>query len=110
MKEPGAKSTYFADKLLSLVSEKIPDIQKHIVEQTVLTPESFQAITLQAHHSFGGCAPVMHKKAVPDRTPIEGFWFIGSQSESGAGINNVVSGARRVAMTVLKESAQKSNQ
>lgn len=103
------KSAYFADKLLSLVSEKIPNIQKHIVEQTVLTPEFFQALTLQEHHSFGGCAPVMHKKAAPNRTPVEGFWFIGSQSESGAGISNVVSGARRVAVTVMKESAKKSD-
>ncbi len=97
------KSAYYADKLLSLVSEKIPDIREHIVELTVFTPESFQALTLQAHHSFGGCAPVMGKKAVPNRTPIQGFWFIGSQSESGAGINNVVSGARRMAKTVIKE-------
>lgn len=97
------QSARFADKLIDLASERIPNLKEHIVEQVVFTPENFRARTLQAHHSFGGCAPVMGKKAVPNRTPVKGFWFIGAQSESGAGIVSVMSGARRVSQTILSE-------
>ena len=100
------QSARYAEKLLDLASDKIPHLKEHIVEKAVFTPESFQAFTLQEHHSFGGCAPVMGKKAAPNRTPIEGFWFIGSQSESGAGICNVMTGARRVAMTIINNQQE----
>lgn len=98
------RSADYAKKLIALASEKIPNLGEHIVEQVVFTPEYFQARTMQAHHSFGGCAPVMHAKVVPNRTSVEGFWFIGAQSESGAGIGNVLAGARRVCRTILQES------
>ena len=101
------KSDYYAARLIEIASEKIPNLREHIVEREVFTPESFRAMTLQENHSFGGCAPIMGKKAVPNRTPIEGFWFIGSQSESGAGIVNVMSGARRVSMKIIEESLDK---
>lgn len=92
-----------AEKLLVMAEEKIPELRKHIVEIEIFTPEDFRKLTMQKHHSFGGCAPVMNKKAVPNRTPIEGFWFIGSQSESGAGINNVVEGAWRVCSIIISK-------
>ncbi len=74
------------------------------MEMQIFTPEDFRKLTLQKHHAFGGCAPVMNKKAAPFRTPIAGFWFIGSQSESGAGINNVMEGAWRAARMILREN------
>ncbi len=97
------QSARFAEKLIQLASERIPNLRDHIVEQVVFTPEDFRARTLQSHHSFGGCAPVMGKKAVPNRTPVQGLWFIGAQSESGAGIVSVMSGARRISRTILNE-------
>jgi phytoene dehydrogenase-like protein len=62
-----------ADKLLDLAGEKIPGIKEHIVEMEVFTPEDFRKLTMQKHHSFGGCAPVMGKKAAPHRTPSRGY-------------------------------------
>lgn len=94
---------FYADRLLDFASEKIPALREHILDKTVFTPEDFRAITSQIHHSFGGCAPVMHQKSIPNQTPIKGFWFIGSQSESGAGIVNVMAGARKVSKRIIDE-------
>ena len=96
------KKEIMAEKLLDLAQEKIPRLKEHIVEMQILTPEDFRKLTLQKHHAFGGCAPVMNKKAAPYRTPVDDLWFAGSQSESGAGINNVVEGAWRVAKMIME--------
>ena len=93
-----------AKKLLDLAREEFPQLQEHIVEMEIITPEDFRKLTHQQHHAFGGCAPVMNQKATPYRTPVDGLWFAGAQSESGAGINNVVEGAWRVAHLILNES------
>lgn len=98
------KKDEMAQKLLDLAQMKIPGLKEHIVEMHIFTPEDFRKLTLQKHHAFGGCAPVMNKKAAPFRTPVAGFWFIGSQSESGAGINNVMEGAWRAARMILQEN------
>lgn len=95
------KKEIMAEKLLDLAQEKIPEIKKHIVEMEIFTPADFRKLTMQRHHSFGGCAPVMGKKTVPHRTPIEGLWFVGAQSESGAGVNNAVEGAWRVSRMII---------
>ena len=92
-----------ADKLIDLAGEKIPGLREHITEMEILTPEDFRKLTLLRHHSFGGCAPVMGKKGAPYRTTLGGLWFIGAQSESGAGINNVVEGAYKVSRMILAE-------
>ena len=89
-----------AERLLDLAGERIPDLKQHVVKMEILTPADFRRITGLAHHSFGGCAPVMGKPTTPHRTSIEGLWFAGAQSESGAGINNVMDGAWRVARMI----------
>jgi hypothetical protein len=38
----------------------------------------------------------MGTTGAPHRTPYRGLWFIGAQSESSAGVNNVMRGARKV--------------
>jgi phytoene dehydrogenase-like protein len=93
-----------ADRLLDFAGERIPDLKDHIVKREILTPADFRRITGLAHHSFGGCAPVMGKPTTPHRTGIEGLWFAGAQSESGAGINNVMEGAWRVAHMIRTEA------
>jgi phytoene dehydrogenase-like protein len=39
---------------------------------------------------------------LPFRTPIRGLWFVGAQSESGGGVNNVIPGAYKVARSILQ--------
>ena len=92
-----------ADKLIALAEEKIPGLKEHITQMEILTPVDFRKITRLDHHAFGGCAPVMGKSGAPYRTNIGGLWFVGAQSESGAGMNNVIEGAHKVARMILDE-------
>jgi len=45
----------------------------------------------------------MGTKGAPHRTPVKGLWFVGAQSESGAGINNVMEGAWRAVRMMRRE-------
>jgi phytoene dehydrogenase-like protein len=45
----------------------------------------------------------MNSWKIPHKTPVEGLWFIGAQSESGGGINNVIPSSYKVANRILKE-------
>jgi phytoene dehydrogenase-like protein len=94
-----------ADKLLIEAEKIVPGLRERSQVSYVLTPDDFRTRTHQEHHSFGGAAPVIGKEATPNRTPIQGLWFIGSQSESGAGVPNVIAGTRKAIHRVLKEMA-----
>jgi len=89
------------DKLLAEAEQIIPGLRKHARVQVALTPVDFRKLTHLDHHAFGGTAPVMGKGGMPHQTPIEGLWFVGAQSESGGGIANVMSGARKTAKKIL---------
>ena len=90
----------WAEKLLDLAEEKIPGLRAHETYREVIAPPGFRKITRTEHHAFGGCAPVLGSKGAPCETPVRNLWFAGAQSESGAGMNNVMGGARRAAMKI----------
>lgn len=92
-----------ADKLLALAEEVIPGLRSHARVKIIITPDDWRRITHQRHHAFGGCAPVMGTKGAPHRTPIKGLYFVGAQSESGAGLNNVLEGSWRAARLIRKD-------
>ena len=92
----------WAEKLLDLAEEKIPGLREHELYRKVIAPPDFRKLTHTQHHAFGGCAPVLGGKGVPFKTPMEGLWFAGAQSESGAGMNNVMEGARRAVRLIRK--------
>ena len=75
----------FSEKLLMEAEKIIPHLREHILVQEIMTPADFRARTHQAHHAFGGRAPIMGKTGAPHKTPIKGLWFIGSQSDKTAG-------------------------
>jgi phytoene dehydrogenase-like protein len=91
----------FADKLIAEAEKHVPGLRAHTLTRLILTPDDFRKRTHQTHHSFGGVPPVMGNQPPANQTPIRGLWFIGSQSESGAGILNVVVGAQKVAKRIL---------
>jgi phytoene dehydrogenase-like protein len=93
----------YADRLVEYAEERIPKLREHIVTRAVLTPEDFRTRTHTHHHAFGGTAPVMGAPKLAHKTPVEGLWFIGAQSESGGGVNNVISGAYRTARRLATE-------
>jgi all-trans-retinol 13,14-reductase len=87
-------------KMLSEAEKHIPGLSGGIEVKITLTPGDFRLRTHQHRHAFGGIAPVMGQKNPSHRTPIEGLWFIGSQSESGGGVLGVMKGARKVAAMI----------
>jgi len=95
-----------ADALLEEAERVIPGLRKGAKVKIILTPDDFKKRTALNHHTFGGAAPVMGKSGVPHKTPIRGLWFIGAQSESGAGINNVMHGAWRTMKMILGDPAE----
>ena len=91
-----------ADKLLAEAERHVPGLRQHTKTRLILTPEDFRLRTHLKHHSFGGVPPVIGNKPPAHKTPIQGLWFIGAQSESGGGVVNVMTGAQKTAMQILK--------
>jgi phytoene dehydrogenase-like protein len=91
-----------ADKLVAEAEAHIPGLREHTQTRLILTPEDFRKRTHQQHHSFGGVPPVMGNKPPAHKTPIQNLWFIGAQSESTGGVQNVMTGAAKVAKRILK--------
>ena len=91
-----------ADKLVAEAEAHIPGLRQHTLTRLVLSPEDYRKRTHQKHHSFGGIPPVIGNKPPAHKTPIEGLWFIGAQSESTGGILNVMVGAQKVARQILQ--------
>jgi len=90
-----------ADKLVELAENHIPGLRKHTKTRLILTPEDFRRRTHLKHHSFGGVPPIIGNKPPAHKTPIQGLWFIGAQSESGGGIMNVMTGAQKTVRQIL---------
>ncbi|MFN2151615.1 MAG: phytoene desaturase family protein [Anaerolineales bacterium] len=90
----------YADKLIGYAEKYIPGLAAHTQLRVIMTPADFRKRTHLDHHAFGGIAPIMGKSGAPHKTPIEGLWFVGAQSESGGGLPNVIPGAYRTAKTI----------
>ncbi len=91
-----ARRQEMVDKLLHEAEKIIPGLREHARVIESLTPVDFGQLTYtREHHSFGGHCPVMGKSGPAHRTPFDGLWFIGSQSESGGSVPGVMRGARK---------------
>lgn len=90
------------DKLLIEAERYMPGLRKNTITQIVMTPEDFKRRTHLKHHAFGGRAPVMGKKGGPHRSPFQGLWFVGSQSEKdGGGVCGTMEASRKVVRSIL---------
>ena len=90
----------YADCMLDYAERVIPGLRQHIRVLEIITPDDFRLRTHLDQHAFGGIAPVMGAPRVPHQSPIQGLWFIGAQSESGGGVNNVIPAAYKTARRV----------
>jgi len=92
-----ARRQEMTDKLLHEAEKIVPGLRENAKVIVSLTPVDFGKLTqMPDHHSFGGYCPVMGKTGAPHRTPFEGLWFIGAQSDLSGGVSNVVLGGRKV--------------
>jgi phytoene dehydrogenase-like protein len=92
----------YADKLTEYAEKYIPGLREHTCVRVILTPEDFRTRVYIDPHAFGGIAPFLGTTRIPHKTPIEGLWFIGAQSESGGGVNNVIPAAYKVAKKIAE--------
>ncbi|MBN1265158.1 MAG: NAD(P)/FAD-dependent oxidoreductase [Anaerolineales bacterium] len=92
----------FADRLVTYTEKYIPGLSEHTRTRVIFTPADFRELTHARHHAFGGLAPVMNKTYLEHKTPVEGLWFIGQQSESGGGVANVLPSSYKVARRIIK--------
>lgn len=92
----------YADKLTEYAEKHIPGLREHTCVRVILTPEDFRNRVFIDPHAFGGIAPYLGAARIPHKTPIEGLWFIGAQSESGGGVNNVIPAAYKVAKKIIE--------
>ncbi len=100
----GARRAEMAEKLLVHAERVIPGLRRNTKVMVTLTPDDFKRIAhTPQHHSFGGFCPIMGKTGAPHKTPYRGLWFIGSQSESGAGVTTQLLSARKVVKKIKKE-------
>jgi phytoene dehydrogenase-like protein len=100
-----ARKEQYAARLVAIAERHIPGLREHILTRAILTPEDFRQRTHLDHHAFGGTAPVMGAAKIPHQTPMRGLWFVGQQSESGGGVNNVIVSAHRVASGIRSSIA-----
>jgi len=95
------RKDYFADRLIGCAERYLPGLSGHVKTRAILTPEDFQARTFCDHHAFGGLAPIMGAARLAHKTPVPGLWFVGSQSESGGGVNSVIPAAYKTALQIM---------
>ncbi len=95
------KKEELAEKLLIEAEKFIPNLRKSAKTKIILTPEDFKKIIRVKHHAFGGAAPIMNAPIISHEGAIEQFWFIGSQSESGAGLSKIIPDTARAIKKLL---------
>jgi phytoene dehydrogenase-like protein len=96
------KKEEYADKLLDHAERVMPGLKKAADPRIIVTPDDFKNRVRLNHHSFGGAAPVMGRPGAPYQTPVNGLWFVGAQSRSGAGLNNVMHGVWQATAEIRK--------
>lgn len=92
----------YAAALIACAEQLIPGLSDHVRVCEVITPDDFRRRTRLDHHAFGGLAPWMGAWKPPHHTPVQGLWFVGAQSESGGGVNNVIPAAYKTAQRAIQ--------
>ncbi len=90
------------DKLLQEAERIFPGLREHIEVSIIMTPREFRERILVEHHGFGGLAPIMGQTGPKHQTPIKNLWYVGSQSESGGGVQGAMAGARKAVLKIIQ--------
>jgi len=93
----------WADKLVGYAEKFIPGLKQHTKTRVIVTPEDFRRRTHLSRHAFGGCTPRIGHTPPAHRTPIDGLWLVGAQSENYGGVLPGIIGARDVVRDILKK-------
>ncbi|MHA1518601.1 MAG: phytoene desaturase family protein [Promethearchaeota archaeon] len=80
----------YADELIAYLEEKVPGLSEHIVKRAVMTPDDFKKRINVKHFAFGGLAPEIGKIGIPFKTCIKNLYYVGAQSQTGGGVNRII--------------------
>jgi phytoene dehydrogenase-like protein len=89
-----SKKEEYADKLIKLAERQLPDLSQHIETMKIMTARDYSEYTHMKKSSFGGVVPVWNQQNPTHKTPVEGLWFVGQQSENAGGLGYVIMGAK----------------
>lgn len=98
----------WAEKLLDIAEKFIPGLREHEKIRVILTPEDFRKRTYLQKHAFGGTVPHLKFPPPSHRTPIEGLWFVGAQSQTYGGVTGALTGSENVVDMILKEDKEET--
>lgn len=84
----------YADRLIALAQQHLPDLRGHIVARKIMTARDYSRYTHMEKSSFGGVVPIKGQKNPPHITNVKGLIFVGQQSENGGGVAAVMCGAK----------------
>lgn len=89
-----SKKQEYAEKLIKLAERQLPGLGEHIETMKIMTARDYARYTHMEKSSFGGVVPIRGQQNPTHKTPVEGLWFVGQQSENAGGLGNVIGGAK----------------
>ncbi len=94
--------TKYKNKIMYDVNKIIPDISKHILFISIITPKMLEEMTVRRH----GVVDIHEKildKIANNRTPIKNIYFVGGSAYPGGGVNNTILSGMLTANIILKD-------
>jgi len=92
----------WADTLVEYAEKYIPGLKEHPRTRVIMTPEDCRRRTHLKRHALSGGTPRVGNPPPRHKTPIDGLWLIGSQSENYGGVPAAIIGANDVVGRVLR--------
>jgi phytoene dehydrogenase-like protein len=91
----------WVEELLDVAERSVPGLRQHERCRVVVTPIQLRQRTHLAASAFGGVVPRLDRTPPAHRTPIEGLWFVGAQSEEFGGVAAGLTGAASTVQMML---------
>lgn len=100
----------YADRILASLETLMPDLRKHVVTRSWITPRTFETELRSYHGSAFSCAPRLTQSAYfrPHNRDahIPGLYLVGAGTHPGAGVPGVVNSAKATARVILDDRAR----
>ncbi len=103
----GKAAAPYADKILKALERLMPDLRKHIVVRSWMTPEDFKSRLFAYEGSAFSVAPRLTQSAWfrPHNrdAKIPGLYIVGAGTHPGAGLPGVINSAKATANLICKD-------
>jgi phytoene desaturase len=99
-------SEYFDRIIAEVESRMLPDLSKHVVSTSFLTPHDFEHTLRSAEGAAFGPEPILRQSAYfryhNESEDVDGLYFVGSGTHPGGGVPGVLSSAKVLERVVPK--------